>query len=152
MTSIHRQALVPFSPEQMFCLVDDINAYPQFLPWCAASEELSRSVDEVQATIELAKGSVKKSFTTLNRLQKNTTIEMKLVKGPFKHLHGHWRFRSLKDGEACNISLDLEYDFSNKLIGLAIGPVFHSVADSLVDAFVKRAQQYYGAQLKNDPL
>ena len=146
MSSIHRQALVPYSPEQMFCLVDDINAYPQFLPWCASSEELIRNDDEVQATIELAKGSVKKSFTTQNRLRKNEMIEMKLLKGPFKHLHGYWRFRSLKNGEACNISLDLEYDFSNKLIALAIGPVFHTVADSLVDAFVKRAGQYFGDQ------
>jgi len=146
LSSINRQALVPYSPEQMFALVDDINAYSQFLPWCASSEELSRNGDEVEASVEIAKGGIKKAFTTLNRSQGKEEIEMTLVKGPFKHLHGYWRFRSLKDGEACKISLDLDYDFSNKLIALAIGPVFHTVADSLVDAFVKRAKQHYGDQ------
>ena len=144
MTSIHRHALVRYSPQQMFELVDNISAYPEFLPWCASACEISRNDDEVQATIELAKGSVRKSFTTINRIQRDKMIEMRLVKGPFKHLDGYWRFQSLKEGAACKISLDLEFDFSNKLVALAIGPVFHSIADSLVDAFVRRAKSHYG--------
>ncbi len=146
MTSIHREALAPYTPEQMFELVDNVKAYPEFLPWCGSSREISRTEDEVKASVELAKGSIRKSFTTLNRLQKNKMIEMKLVEGPFRQLEGFWRFAPLKDGQACKVSLDLEFDFSNRLVALAIGPVFHSVADSLVDAFIKRAHDCYGGR------
>jgi len=144
LTQIHRHALTPYSPARMFELVDNVEAYPEFLPWCASSRELSRTDDEVRASIELARGSLRKSFTTLNRLQKDKMIEMRLVEGPFRHLEGFWRFESLKDGQACKISLDLEFDFSSKLLALTIGPVFNSIANSLVDAFVKRARQCYG--------
>ena len=84
-----------------------------------------------------------KSFTTLNRLQKNKTIEMRLIDGPFKHLHGFWRFDELKPG-ACKVSLDLDFEFSNKLLSLAIGPIFNQVANTLVDSFVERAKHVYG--------
>lgn len=146
MPSINRSAIVPFSPEKMFALVDDINAYSQFLPWCQKSFEHSRNDDVVRASIELAKGRVKKSFTTQNRLHRGKMIEMKLVDGPFKQLEGYWRFHPLKEGFACKVELDLAFEFSNKIIALAIGPVFTSVANSLVDAFVERAQSLYGGE------
>lgn len=146
MTTINRHALVPYTTSQMFELVNDFKSYPEFLPWCATSEELSRDEDEVKARIELAKGSIRKSFTTLNRIQKNKMIEMRLVEGPFKHLEGFWRFDSLKDGQACKVSLDMDFEFSNKLVSLAIGPIFIAVTNSLVDAFVKRAGEVYGGK------
>jgi len=127
----------------MYRLVDDIPLYPQFLPWCRTALEHVRDEDQVKATIEIAKGAVNKSFTTLNRLQKNKTIEMRLVDGPFQHLHGFWRFDELQPG-ACKVSLDLDFEFSNKILSLAIGSVFNQVANTLVDSFVERAKKVYG--------
>lgn len=144
MTLISRNALVPYSVEEMYALVDNIETYASFLPWCKSTDIISRNELEVQASIEIARGALNKSFTTLNRLQKNKMIEMRLVKGPFKHLQGYWRFDSLKDNSASKISLDLEFEFENKLIALAVGPVFNQITNSMVDAFCKRAQEVYG--------
>ena len=143
MPEISRSALVPYTPEQMYALVDGISAYPDFLPWCSAATELSRNDESVKASVEIAKGSVKKSFTTLNTMQPGQVIEMSLVDGPFKRLHGFWRFEALKPG-ACKVSLDLQFEFSNKLMALAIGSVFNQVANTLVDSFVERARAVYG--------
>lgn len=143
MAHISRSALVPYSAEQMFVLVDTIRDYPQFLPWCRSSVELDRNTDEVKASIEIAKGALNKSFTTLNRMQSNKLIEMSLVDGPFQHLHGFWRFDELKP-DACKVSLDLDFEFSNRLVGLAIGSIFNQVANTLVDSFVERAKAVYG--------
>lgn len=143
MAHISRHALVPYTPAQMFKLVDEIALYPQFLPWCRSAQEFSRDEDHVKASIEIAKGAVNKSFTTMNRMQSNKIIEMSLVDGPFKHLHGFWRFDELKPG-ACKVVLDLDFEFSNKLVSLAVGPVFNQVANTLVDSFVQRARAVYG--------
>ncbi len=143
MPTINRSALVPYTPEQMFALVDDVLGYPDFLPWCQSSQVISRDEDEVVASLELAKGSVKKSFTTRNRLQAGKMIEMRLVDGPFKHLQGFWRFDALKEN-ACKVSLDLEYEFSSKIVAMAVGPVFNQVANTLVDAFIERAREVHG--------
>jgi len=143
-TLISRNALVPYSEEEMYVLVDNIETYPTFLPWCRSTEVIFRNELEVQATIEIARGALNKSFTTLNRMQKNKMIEMRLVKGPFKHLHGYWRFDALKDSSASKISLDLDFEFESKLIALAVGPVFNQIANSMVDAFCKRAVEVYG--------
>lgn len=143
MPSIHKSALVPYSTAQMFALVDDIGSYAQFLPWCRSSQVLSRSEDEVRATLEIAHGSLRKSFTTRNRTQMDKMIEMRLEEGPFRHLEGFWRFDVLGE-QASKVSLDLDFEFSSKLVGLAMGPVFSQIANSLVDAFTKRAVQVYG--------
>ncbi len=143
MASINKSALVPYSTAQMYALVNDIDSYSDFLPWCGSSELLSASEDEVRAVIEIAHGSLHKSFTTRNRLQKNKMIEMRLEKGPFKHLEGFWRFDEL-DENACKVRLDLDFEFSNRLMGMAMGPIFSQIANSLVEAFVKRAEQVYG--------
>ncbi|PWV60488.1 polyketide cyclase/dehydrase/lipid transport protein [Plasticicumulans acidivorans] len=91
----------------------------------------------------MAKGAINKSFSTCNRMQPNKMIEMRLVDGPFRRLEGFWRFESLGEG-ACKISLDLEFEFSNSLLKIAIGPIFNQIANSLVDAFCKRAVDLYG--------
>jgi ribosome-associated toxin RatA of RatAB toxin-antitoxin module len=144
MPTINRSALVPHTTKEMFQLVDDIDRYVEFLPWCTESRVLERSEDEVTATILLSKGSLNKSFTTRNLLQKHKMIEMRLVDGPFKHLQGFWRFDSLND-HACKVSLDLDYEFSSKLVAMAIGPVFNQIANTLVDAFVNRAKELKNA-------
>lgn len=143
MATVNRSALVPYSAEQMFALVDDISSYSDFLPWCRSTKEHRRIETEVEASVEIAKASVNKTFRTINLLNRPDTIEMKLVDGPFKYLHGFWRFQELKAG-ACKTSLDLEYEFSNKLVSLAISPIFDQIANTLVDSFVARAKQYYG--------
>ncbi len=143
MTIINKFALVPYTPAQMYALVDDIEAYPEFLPWCKSTRVLSRTQDEVRATIELSKGGVEKSFTTCNRNQKNKMIQMRLVEGPFKQLEGFWRFDALGD-DGCKVSLDLEFEFASRMLGMVIGPVFSQIANSLVDSFQKRAVAVYG--------
>lgn len=127
----------------MYALVDDIQAYPDFLPWCKNSKILYRDDDQVKATLYLAKRGLDLSFTTCNRLQKDKMIEMRLMKGPFRHLQGFWRFESLR-GSACRVSLDLEFELGNRLLRLTIAPIFSQVTNSLVDAFAKRAKQVYG--------
>jgi ribosome-associated toxin RatA of RatAB toxin-antitoxin module len=143
MTTISRSALVPYSAEQMYVLVDDIESYPKFLPWCLSAEVLSRDEDEVRAVVQLARGGLQKSFITCNRLQKNKMIEIRLLEGPFRHLEGFWRFDALAP-ESCKVSLDMDFEFSNRLIGMVFGPVFHQITNTLVDAFCQRANDIYG--------
>lgn len=144
MATIAKSALVQHRATEMFALVDDVSSYKDFLPWCGDSEELSRNDDEVKASVMIAHSGLNKSFTTLNRLQKDKVIEMSLIDGPFKHLHGFWRFDELST-DACKISLDLEYEFSNRLIGMVVGPVFGQIANTLVDSFCQRAEVIYGS-------
>jgi len=142
-THINKSALVPYSAEQMYKLVDDIPAYSEFLPWCQSAEELQRSETEVQGSLFVSHSGLKKSFTTHNELNKPESITMKLVEGPFKHLKGIWSFNALGD-EGCKVTLDMEFEFSSKLVGLTFGPVFSHMANSMVDAFVQRANECYG--------
>ncbi|MCG6900654.1 MAG: type II toxin-antitoxin system RatA family toxin [Gammaproteobacteria bacterium] len=143
MEIIDRSALLPYSTDEMFALVSDINAYPQFLPWCSDAQILSQEGDEVSARVAFSVRGVSKSFTTRNRLQPGAEITMKLVEGPFSRLEGRWRFEPL--GEVgSKISLFLEYDFSSTMVSFAVGPVFNKIANTLVDAFQKRAVEVYG--------
>ncbi|MDZ4263858.1 MAG: type II toxin-antitoxin system RatA family toxin [Pseudomonadota bacterium] len=143
MTAINRSALVPYSAAEMYALVDDIGSYQAFLPWCKTSTVLSRSDDEVRGCLELSKGGIEKTFTTCNRMQKDKMIEMRLEEGPFHHLEGFWRFDAL-DEVSCKVSLMMEFEFSNKFLGLTVGPIFSQIANSLVDAFCRRAVDIYG--------
>ncbi len=127
----------------MYDLVADIPGYPVFLPWCGDSEILSTNGDEVRARIVLAYKGIHKSFTTINRNQTDKMIEMRLQEGPFKHLQGFWRFESLRE-DACKVLLDLNYEFSGKILQMTVGPVFNEVANKLVDAFCQRAVEVYG--------
>lgn len=143
MTTINKSVLVPYTPAEMFALVDDIERYPEFLPWCSAARVLSRSGDEVRAMLALSKSGVEKSFTTCNRNQKNKMIEVSLVEGPFRHLRGFWRFDALGE-TGCKVSLDMDFEFSSRVLGMVVGPVFTQVAGSLVVSFQNRAVQVYG--------
>jgi len=140
--TVKKSALVLYSAAEMYALVNDIEAYPQFLPWCRSTHVLMCGEDELRATIEMAKGGIHKSFTTFNRMQKHKMIDIRLLEGPFKRLEGYWRFEPLR-ADACKVSLDLEFEFS-QLLRVAIEPVFKQIANSLVDAFCKRAVDLYG--------
>jgi ribosome-associated toxin RatA of RatAB toxin-antitoxin module len=144
MAIINREAVIPYTPHQMFDLVNRIEDYPHFVPWCKSAEVLSRSDEEIHAKLDFARGGLQKSFTTCNRLQENKMIEIRLINGPFRHLEGFWRFEPYPEGGA-RIRLDLEFEFTNKLMGMMFAPVFHPVADTLVDVFCKRAHEVYGA-------
>jgi ribosome-associated toxin RatA of RatAB toxin-antitoxin module len=121
-------------------LVSDIERYPEFLPWCKSATIHSKTEEWVEASLELAKGSISKSFTTKNHLKPNREMEMHLVDGPFKHLYGIWTFEPLSE-HACKVSVCLEFSFSSKILELAIGPVFNHMANSLLEAFCTRARQ-----------
>lgn len=144
MPLISRSALVPYNTEEMYKLVAAIEDYPEFLPWCRSTEVLSRTDEEVQASIEIARGALNKRFTTRNRMHRNKMIEMHLLQGPFKHLQGLWRFDELKTPTACKISFDLDFEFENKLVAMVAGPIFNQIANSMVEAFSKRAIEVYG--------
>ncbi|MDX1604611.1 MAG: type II toxin-antitoxin system RatA family toxin [Candidatus Competibacterales bacterium] len=143
MSVVNKSALVSYSPEQMYALVNDVEAYSRFLPWCRSSQVLERSEDRVKASIEIARGKVRKSFTTLNRMYPPERIELHLLEGPFSRLEGAWRFQPLQGG-GCKVMLHLEFEFSNPLLRAAVGPVFNRIADTMVDAFCQRAKQVYG--------
>ncbi len=144
MAHISRTLIVPYSCEEMYQLVDGIEHYPQFIPWCHSSQVLSRTEGEIKATLCLARGGISKSFTTLNRNQKNKMIEIGLVHGPFKRLRGYWRFDSLGSDTGCKVSFDMEFEFAGPLVSLVFGPIFSQICNTLVDAFHKRAIALYG--------
>ena len=143
MTAIHRSALMPYSAEQMYDVIIDIERYPDFLPWCAGTEILEHHDDFMRASIHMRKGKLNHSFTTQNRLVPGKQVHMELVDGPFRKLEGDWLLTPLPEDRGCKIELDLEFEFSNRLVGMLIGPVFTQIANSLVDAFCQRAHQLY---------
>ncbi len=134
---------MPYSPAQMYALVDDIAAYAEFLPWCSASRVLNRDPDSVEAELTISYGQLNKPFITRNINTPHSHISMQLVEGPFKHLDGQWDFQKLGE-DGCKVSLELSFAFSNKLLDMTVGPVFGHIANSLVDAFTERAGQIYG--------
>lgn len=142
MAVINKSALVPYTPNQMFMLVDDIEAYPDFLPWCSGSKVLTRSDCEVTANLEISHSGFQKAFTTRNVNEQNNRIKMYLVEGPFKKLEGVWQFQALGD-QGCKVILDLEFEFTNRLLGMSFGPLFGQIAGNLVDAFTLRANSIY---------
>ncbi|KPK55671.1 MAG: cyclase [Thiotrichales bacterium SG8_50] len=143
MTILSRHAIVSHSVSDMYRLVADIESYPGFLPWCGGAKVLSADQEVVEAEIEIDYKGVKKGFTTRNRLQQDKTMEMHLVDGPFKKLQGFWRFDPLDDN-ACKVSLDLEFEFSNRIVGMTVGRVFNEIAGKMVDSFCQRADEVYG--------
>lgn len=142
MTVVHRESIVPYSAENMFRLVNDVEAYPDFLPWCTGTTILSTSPHEMVASITFAKGSLSRSFTTLNRFEAPHSIVITLVEGPFKKLAGAWQFQTMANGT--KVILDLEFSFSTHWLSIVVGPIFQQIANSLVQAFCIRAGSVYG--------
>ncbi|NRA83474.1 MAG: SRPBCC family protein [Gammaproteobacteria bacterium] len=143
MAQVNRSALVMFSAAQMFDLVNDVAAYPIFLPGCVGSKVLKVSENVMTASVDVSKAGVKKTFTTTNTLVANQRIDMALLDGPFKKLQGGWQFIEL-DEQACKIVLALDFEFSNKLAEMAFGKVFKELVNNMVKAFSERATVVYG--------
>jgi ribosome-associated toxin RatA of RatAB toxin-antitoxin module len=127
----------------MFALVSDITHYPQFLPWCKSVTLSSQNESQVIATITMSRAGLEKSFTTTNIVKPNESIDMRLLEGPFNHLQGHWDFQALGD-LGCKISLTMAFEIRNPVLRLSLEPVFTKILNTLVDAFVKRANELYG--------
>ncbi|MAX98828.1 MAG: ubiquinone-binding protein [Oceanospirillaceae bacterium] len=143
MTTISRSALVMYSAEQMFELINDVRRYPEFLNGCKATQVIAEGDDFIEATLTISKAGVNQSFSTHNDLYRPERMEMRLLDGPFSKFEGIWRFQPLSD-DACKVSLDMEFDVGGLLAGAALGMVFKQVANTMVDAFVKRAKEVYG--------
>ncbi|MDX1403646.1 MAG: type II toxin-antitoxin system RatA family toxin [Woeseiaceae bacterium] len=143
MRSVKRSALLPYKARDMFLLVDDVEAYPEFLPWCNSAREISRSPEHLEATLELQKGSLSKTFTTRNRRREFESIDLELVDGPFNHLQGGWKFEDLGDA-GCKVSLELDFEFKSRSADLMFGAFFEQVCNALIDAFATRAAVVHG--------
>lgn len=142
MTIVQKSALVKFSALQMFELVNDIESYPQFLPWCSGSRIIKRGDDYVEAELLISKGGFKKSFSTRNRIDWGGKITVSLLDGPFSYLEGVWNFMPLRE-DASKISLDLEFEMSSKFASLAFGAVFNQICNTMVSSFTNRAKEIY---------
>ncbi|WP_043319124.1 type II toxin-antitoxin system RatA family toxin [Microbulbifer sp. HZ11] len=142
MTKIERSALVMFSAEQMFDLVNDVASYPQFLPGCRGAEVLHRDEETLEARLDLSRAGISQSFTTRNRLQRPERMELVLVDGPFSSFNGCWTFTPLAEN-ACKVAFTLSFSVENRLLGAAVGKLFSGIANQMVDAMCERAKQVY---------
>jgi ribosome-associated toxin RatA of RatAB toxin-antitoxin module len=142
MALVEKTVLVPYSAERMFALVDNVADYPQFLPWCGGASVSEADGDTVHATVHIDYHHIRQSFTTENTRRAPQSITMTLKDGPFRHLDGGWYFSPLSES-ACKIEFRLHYEFANKLLEKLVGPVFHYIANSFVDAFIHRAEKVY---------
>ncbi|ABM03400.1 ubiquinone-binding protein [Psychromonas sp. MB-3u-54] len=143
MAQVSRSALLMYSAEEMYQLVNDVNAYPEFLPGCVDANILTNNNNVMRASVEVSKAGISQTFTTENILVNGQSILMNLVDGPFKHLKGGWTFSKL-DEQACKINLDLEFEFNSSLAELAFGRIFNELVGSMVKSFSSRAKVVYG--------
>ena len=142
MSNFHKQVTVHYTAEQMYNLINDINAYSTFIPLCSSSEVHEEQDHKLRATIKIAKGKIGYEFTTVNTMEKDRSIEMNLENGPFKTLKGVWQFTPTGTDE-CVISLHFDFDFSNKLLGIALGGLFKQLCDTMIESFRKQAAIRY---------
>jgi len=143
MALVEKSVLIERTPVQMFDLVDRVEDYPQFLPWCGGAVCNKRTDVLTAATIHISYHGIKSHFSTENTKEYPTLMEIRLTDGPFKHMDGRWAFKPLGEN-ACKIEFRLHYEFSNRLLEKVLGPVFNHIADTFVESFVKRAQKVYG--------
>ena len=146
MREVKRSALVPYTAEQMFALVEDIERYPQFLPWVAAAQVLERSAGEVVGRLEMHRGGMREIITTRNVLTPPREIRLALVSGPFKTLTGQWTFEPIGTDRGTRVSLTMRFEFANAMLNLLLSRSFEKSCSELVDAFVVRARAVYGAR------
>ncbi len=146
MKNVHKSVLIWYSPEEMFALVTDVARYPEFLPWCDHGKVVEQDPAGMVAEVGITFGGIRQIFTTRNDHEHQRAVRMRLLSGPFSRLDGGWQFMPVADGSqrACRVELRLEYGFDNRALAAVVGPVFDRIASSLVDAFVKRAEQVYG--------
>jgi ribosome-associated toxin RatA of RatAB toxin-antitoxin module len=142
MKTINHTANLPFSAEQMYALVNDIESYPAFLPWCKNAKITDRTSNEIQATMTVAVAKFEKTFETRNMLVVNDSIQLKLVNGPFKFFEGLWSFKAINN-ENCVVSYTMSFEFKSRLISVIAEPIFAAIADSMINAFKTRAEELY---------
>ena len=143
MKRIARSAIVPHSAAQLYALVEDIESYPRFLPWCLGVEVKSRAPGSTIAALAVGMRGVRQSFTTQNENRAPTAIDMKLIEGPFRHFAAAWRFQPL-GGQACKVEFSMQFEFASRGLATLLQPVFAHIADGMVDAFTRRADEVYG--------
>ena len=154
MKHVRKSVLLWYGPHEIYALVADVEAYPSFLPWCSRAEVLERQPDGVTARLHLSYAGLRQAFTTRNTNVPDRSVHMQLVDGPFSELDGTWTFTALPvpgaeptaAAQACRVEFELRYAFSSALLSAAISPVFDRIANTFVDAFVKRAESVYGAR------
>jgi len=143
MPEIRRSALLPYPAGYMYHLVNDVESYPEFLPWCGGAQVHRADADSMEASILIEKAGVKQWFKTRNRLEPERSIQLNLVEGPFRFLEGNWSFEALED-EACKIELLLRFEMKRGLAAAVIAPAFTRIANTLVDSFCERARSLHG--------
>jgi ribosome-associated toxin RatA of RatAB toxin-antitoxin module len=143
MQIVERSALVTYTAAQMFTLVNDVERYPEFLPWCAGAQVQDVSATERTATLRVARGVLKAEFTTHNQLTLDKRIQMRLTRGPFRDLNGEWRFDDI-GAAGSKVQFRIEFEFKNRLTAAAFNAVFESLCGTIVDAFATRARKVYG--------
>ena len=144
MREVRRSALIAETPQRMYQLINEIEHYPQFVPWCTAARVESRTDAEVIATLDIKRGPLHAEFTTRNLLESDKRVLMQLVRGPFRILEGLWTLTPL-GALGCRVELEMRFEFSNRVTGALFEPLFENTAASLVDAFVKRARETKGS-------
>ncbi len=147
MKTVQKSVLIWYSAQEMFSLVAAVDRYPEFLPWCDRATILEHDEQGMTAEVGIAFSGIRQTFTTRNTHVPGERIDMKLLKGPFSQLDGQWRFLPVGGDaaqRACKVEFQLDYGFDNRALAALVGPVFDKIAGTLVDAFVKRAEQVYG--------
>ncbi len=143
MHTVKRSVLVPYSCQQMFKLVADVDKYPDFLPWCGGSQVHEETDDGMRASVTISIARIRQTFTTQNTHDYPDNIRVDLVDGPFSSLQGNWHFEALAP-DACKVIYTMQYEFSSRALETVVGPVFNRIATSFIDSFTKRAAQVYG--------
>lgn len=145
MPHISRNILVRYSAQQMYDLVNDVESYKEFLPGCVGGKVLEFDGRTMVASVDISKAGISKTFTTRNQVVDGKSIELKLENGPFRHLNGTWKFTELAE-DACKVEFELDFEFSNSIVGMAFGRVFKELVNSMVSAFTARAKEVYGGR------
>lgn len=143
MAHVEKSVLILRTPAQMFELVDRVEDYPQFLPWCGGIELISRTADHTAARIHIRYRGIKAHFATENAKEPPHLMKLAFREGPFRRLDGSWRFTALGDN-GCKVEFRLHYEFSSAVLEKVLGPVFGYIVNTFVDSFVKRAHHVYG--------
>ncbi len=144
MPRIHRQALVPYSAEAMFDLVNDVASYPQFLRWCQATRVLSSDAQHMRAEMRVGVGGANQRIVTDNTLARPRSIALKLVSGPLRSLEGLWQFSPLESGEpGCKVRLDVAFTMQAGLFSIMFSKVLDTACSTMVESFVQRAKTLY---------
>ena len=143
MRRVSRSALIPYSADQMYALVEDVVAYPEFLPWCIGATLHFKDEEIIEASLEMRRSGIKKTFRTRNTLQPGIAMGIALVGGPFRHLAGDWRFQQLGE-DGSKVSLHMEFDFESRMTDKLFGRYFEDTCNSLIGSFTTRAHEIYG--------